>query len=407
MTIEAQKKKLDKRLLIVLLIVFTEHLGFSIIHPVLPFLGLRLGLNVFQIGLIASIFSFCQLFASPIAGKLSDRYGRKPILIFSQISTFIGFILLGLANNVWILISARLVDGLLGSNMTVSQAYISDVTEPKNRTKIFGYQSAVFGVALIFGPLIGGILSDFGYYIPMFLAALISLVSIILIIIFLKESLVEKKDKFSIKFNDIIPVNEAKRFFRTKSIRGLLLTFFIYNFAFMIFISSFALFANIRIGITSQEIGFYMTCFGLFRVLFQTVLITPILKKVRENNTLRIGILALIITMISLIFITNLWFVYIPLIFLSFGTGVTRPILMSKLTNSVSKEETGSLLGVNNSFGSVAQIISPILGGLILQYLPSQILPALSAFFFLLIFLTWRWGLVKKIQEEKTETIEI
>jgi DHA1 family tetracycline resistance protein-like MFS transporter len=291
--------------------------------------------------------------------------------------------------------------------MTVSQAYISDVTEPKDRTKIFGYQSAVFGAGLIFGPLIGGILSDFGYSIPMLFAALMSLVSIILVIIFLKESLADKKDKFSIKFNEIIPVNEVKRFFKAKSVRGLLLTFFIYNFAFMIFISSFALYANIRIGITSQEIGFYMAWVGILRILFQTVLIAPLLKRVRDKIILRIGILALIITMISLIFITNLWFVYIPLIFLSFGTGVTRPILMSKLTNSVSREETGSLLGVNNSFGSVAQILSPILGGLVLEYLPSQILPSLSAFFFSLIFITWRGGLVKKVQEEKAETIEI
>ncbi|MFX1346085.1 MAG: MFS transporter, partial [Promethearchaeota archaeon] len=124
------EKKFEKKLLIIFIIQFTEILGFSSVLPIIPFLGLSLGLNALEIGLILSIFSICQFFASPITGKLSDRYGRKPLLLFSQTSTFIGFILLGFASNVWILIAARLVDGLLGSNMTVTQAYISDVTNP-------------------------------------------------------------------------------------------------------------------------------------------------------------------------------------------------------------------------------------------------------------------------------------
>ncbi|MHA2288722.1 MAG: MFS transporter, partial [Promethearchaeota archaeon] len=127
---EDQDRKFDKRLLIIFLILFTEVLGFSSVMPLIPFLGISLGLNEFQVGLIISIFSVCQLFASPITGKLSDRFGRKPLLIFSQTSTFIGFFLLGITTNVGILIAARIVDGLLGSNMTVSQAYISDVTKP-------------------------------------------------------------------------------------------------------------------------------------------------------------------------------------------------------------------------------------------------------------------------------------
>ncbi len=141
-TIKPINRSFDKRLLIIFLIIFTETLGFSIVLPVLPFLALSLGLNMFQVGLVMSVFSFCQFFASPITGKLSDRFGRKPLLLFSQTSTLVGFLLLGLANNVWLLVLARFVDGLLGSNMTVSQAYISDTTNPRDRTRIYGYSSA-------------------------------------------------------------------------------------------------------------------------------------------------------------------------------------------------------------------------------------------------------------------------
>jgi DHA1 family tetracycline resistance protein-like MFS transporter len=397
-TLDSKEIRSKKYLPIIFLITFTETLGFSIVIPVLPFLALSLGLNVFQVGLVLSIFSFCQLFASPITGKLSDRFGRKPILIFSQSSTFIGFFLLGISDTIWILILARLVDGLLGSNMTVSQAYLSDVTDLKDRTKIFGYSSAIFGAGLIFGPVIGGMLSTLNYSIPMFFAAGVSLISILLVIFFLKESLIDKQDKFGLKFNDIIPVQEAKRFFRSKKVRGLLLIYFIYSFAFMIFISSFPLLSQMQLKITSQEIGFYMTWVGILRVIFQSILINPLLKKINEENFLRIGVLALVISMIFLIFATNFWFGYLPLAFLAFGTGVARPILMGELTKSVKKEETGSILGVNNALGSFAMIITPILGGLILEYLPSQTLPAISAICFILIFILWSWGFPKHVQ---------
>jgi len=370
--------------------------------PILPFLGVSLGLNEFQIGIILSIFSICQLFASPITGKLSDRYGRKPLLLFSQTSTLIGFFLLGIANNVWILVAARLVDGLLGSNMTVAQAYISDVTNPKYRTKTFGYSSAVFGAALVFGPVIGGILSTINYSVPMFFAAGISLLSIILVLLFLPESLdkKEREIKLNFKFGDIIPIKETKKFFKSAKIRGTLMVFFLYTLAFFLFITTFALFAKKQINVTVQELSFYMAWIGILRVIFQSVLINPLLKKLGENTSLKLGVFAMIFTMGFLIFSTNYWIVFIPISFLAFGSGVIRPILTSKLTKTVKREETGSLMGVNNALISIGQIITPILGGLILIFLPSQMLPFFSAVIFALIFLVWRWAFVKPFRSK-------
>jgi MFS family permease len=370
--------------------MFTEVLGFSMVMPILPFLGISLGLDAFQIGLIGSLFSFSQLFASPVTGKLSDRFGRKPVLIISQCSTLIGFLLLGLANSVWLIIASRLIDGLIGSNMTVSQAYISDVTSPQERTKIYGYSSAVFGAGLIFGPAIGGALSAINYSIPMFFAAVVSLISIILVSLFLPESLTIKKDKISLKFNDIIPIEEAKRFFKDSNIRNLLFLFLIYTFGFMLFISSFALFGKKQIQISSIEVGFLMTWIGLLRVIFQGTLISPLQKYLGENSALSLGIVSMIVTMVMLVFSASYLFTFIPLVFLAFGTGICRPVLMSKLTKSVEREETGSILGVNNALTSTAQIISPILGGAILVYLPAFTLPVLSSVFFIILFVQWQ-----------------
>ncbi|MFX1302926.1 MAG: MFS transporter [Promethearchaeota archaeon] len=394
--LDSNESKFNRHLIIIFIIMFTEILGFSMVLPIIPFLGLSLGLNPFQVGLIMSIFSFSQLFASPITGKLSDRFGRKPILLISQTSTLIGFLLLGFANSVWLLVAARLIDGLIGSNMTVSQAYISDVTSPKDRTKIYGYSSAVFGAGLIFGPVIGGTLSTINYSVPMLFAAGISLLSIILVILFLPESLSLEKEKFKLIFNDIIPIDEVKRFFRDSDVRKLLLLFFIYNFGFMLFISSFALFAEKQAQITAQEVGFLMSWIGILRVIFQSLLINPLQNKFGEDSVLSTGIISMIFTMIVLIFTRSYIFAYIPLIFIAFGTGVCRPIFTSKLTKSVNREETGSVLGVNNALSSIGQIITPILGGALIQYLPSLFLPALSATFFTILFIQWIKGSKKK-----------
>jgi len=380
----------DKRLFVIFLITFTEVLGFTLVLPLIPFLGLELGLSPLQIGLIISVFSICQLFASPITGKLSDHFGRKPLFILSQISTFIGFILLGFATTAILLIVARLIDGLLGSNMTVSQAYISDITKPKYRTRVYGYSSGVFGAGLIFGPFIGGILSRINYSVPMFFAAAITLISIALIILFLPETIPKRADKISLSFNDIIPVDDVRHFVKTHQIRNNLLMFFIYNVAFFLFISNISLLAETQFHATADQVSFYMVWMGVIRVCIQTVLIARILRFLGEKRALVTGIFSMIISMLTLAISSEYLVVFVPLIFLAYGTGVSRPLLTSKLTNSVTQKETGSILGVNNSLISVAQIITPIIGGFIIEYLPSQILPLLSTIIFTLLILSMR-----------------
>ena len=371
----------DKRLYVIFLIIFTEVLGFSMVLPLIPYLGLELRLTPVEIGLIASVFSFCQLFASPVTGKLSDRFGRKPLFILSQISTFTGFLLLGFANTHVLLFAARIIDGLLGSNMTVSQAYISDVVEPKHRTRVFGYSSGVFGAGLIFGPVIGGVLSNIDYSVPMFFAASITLVSIVLVIIFLTETVTQKPDKLELGFNDVLPIKDVVRFGKIPNVRNSLFMFFIYNIGFQIFISNFSLLAEAQLNATAGQVGFYLAWIGILRVVIQTVFMARILRAMGEDSILRTGVLALTVSMILLALSADYLIVFVPLVFLAYGTGVTRPILTSKLTNCVTQKDTATILGVNNSLTSIAQIVTPIAGGFMIEYLPSQTVPLLAAMF--------------------------
>ncbi len=379
---EKKDNPLDRRILIVFVIIFTEVLGFTIVIPILPYIALNLGLNEFEIGLIGSIFSFCQLFASPIIGKMSDKHGRKPLLLFSQASTLVGFILLGFAETVAILVLARLVDGLLGSNMTVAQACLSDMTNKEDRTHIYTLSSGVFGAGLIFGPLIASLLSPISLFLPMFVAAGISLTSILLVIFFIPETNKNLKADGNIRLEDIIPVKNIKKYFRMPSTRAILSSFFIYNLAFMIFIHNSTLYAEVRFAVGPEKVGFFRTYIGILRVILQTFLVKKIIGKFGEDKIMHSGLLSLFLGMFFAIFIEDFYVLFISFTLLSYGSGIGRPILTSKLTNSVSEKEYATVLGVNNSFNSFCQIIGPLLGGIIFLYSSAWVIPLISSLLF-------------------------
>mgnify|MGYP000595605339 FL=1 len=173
--------KLDRKLLIILLIQITEVLGFSLILPFLPFYAQSLGASPLMVSLILSLFSLLQFISAPILGRLSDVFGRKPLLIASQVSTFISFLVLGRATTLGMIFLSRAIDGALGSNYTIAQAYISDISSKKDRSKAFGISGMAFGFGFLIGPAIGGYLSRFGFSVPAFVAAGIALVTIVLI----------------------------------------------------------------------------------------------------------------------------------------------------------------------------------------------------------------------------------
>ena len=179
----------NRRLLTLFLIVFIDLLGFSLILPLLPFYAETFGATPFQIGLLVAAYAAAQLVGAPLLGRLSDRFGRRPVLLISLIGTFIGFLILGFASSLWMLFASRLLDGFTGGNISVAQAYITDITDEKDRAKGLGLLGAAFGVGFIIGPAVGGILSVYGFAVPAFVAAGLSLISILGVIFFLPESL--------------------------------------------------------------------------------------------------------------------------------------------------------------------------------------------------------------------------
>lgn len=374
--------KLKKEYLIVMAIQITEVLGFSLVLPFLPLYAEQLGASPLLIGLIMFSFSFFQFWTSPIMGKLSDHYGRKPLLIFSQISTVVSFIVLGFANTVWMIIFSRIIDGLLGSNFTIAQAYLSDVSSKKDRSKVFGLSGVAFGFGFLIGPAIGGYLatvSSLGFRLPSFIAAGISLVTIILTMTMLKETVKEKK-KIKINFK-LFNFDNFKKYFSNPMISPLLWQFFLFLLSHFTFTSQYALFVNRQYGMGAQEIGFLLAFVGLNSIIMRGVLLSKLIDFFGEKRLLNIGISAIIIGDLIAAFARNYYILFGAMFLFSFGAGVIRPLIVGEVSRKAHPKEQGAVLGVTNSLGSVAQMISPLVGGYVLSYYAPMSLPLISAFF--------------------------
>jgi len=384
--------KFKKEYLTILVIQITEVLGFSLILPFLPFYAQDLGATPFKIGLILSLFSICQFISAPIIGKLSDYYGRKPLLILSQFSTFISFIILGFANSLWMIYFSRAVDGILGSNFAVAQAYLSDVSSKKERSQAFGISGVAFGFGFLIGPAIGGLLSRKNYTLPSFIAAGISFLTILITAFFLKETIKRKKVKKPQL--SILNIADLKKYLYDPKVSPKMWQFFIYVSAHVVWVSSFALFAQKQINLSASHIGFLLAYIGLISIILRGILLGRLIDLFGEEKLKITGMFLMTIGMFLSIFISQWELFVLVMTFFATGSGLSRPILLGGLSKSVSSQEQGAVLGVGNSLGSLAQIFGPLIGGFLINYFFPGSLGLMGA-------LIMSLGLVLVIREEK------
>jgi DHA1 family tetracycline resistance protein-like MFS transporter len=370
---------LDRRYLTLFVIQITEVLGFSLILPFLPYYAVSLGASPFVVSLILTTFSLFQFFTAPIMGRLSDSFGRKPLLILSQLSTFISFIILGFSNSLIMIFVSRIVDGLLGSNYSIAQAYLSDISSEENRSKAFGLSGVAFGIGFLFGPAIGGFLSQFGYDIPAFLAAAISLITIITTILFLEET-VEEKQEFSLSF-DIFRLSGFVKYFSDSQISCKLWQFLAYSLAHVVWVSNFAIFSKNKVGAEPNDIGWLLAYIGLISIIFRGFLMQKLIDRFSERKLIGAGSILLILGLVSAVFVNKLWMMPVVMGFFSTGTGLLRPLILGDISRNVASRYQGSVLGITSSLSSIAQIFGPIIGGFVLTNLPTYYLSLTAAVF--------------------------
>jgi MFS transporter, DHA1 family, tetracycline resistance protein len=370
--------KLSKSLLIVLLIQITEVLGFSLILPLLPFFAQDFGASPLVVASILSSFSLFQFVSAPILGRLSDYWGRKPLLLASQVSTFLSFVILARASSLWMIFLSRAVDGLLGSNFVVAQAYISDVSSKKNRSKAFGISGMAFGIGFLIGPAMGGYLSKFGFSVPAWAAAGMSLLSILLTFMFLKETVKKREVESDFKLFDLAVF---KKYLQDKKLRRLLLGLLAYLLTHVIWTSNLALYTDRKWGFDAQDIGWMLAYVGLVTIIFRGVLISKMIDRWGEEKLKLWAVMAIVLGLVGFLGNGSVLSLAIILSLFAFGSGVIRPLMMGSISRSVGKNEQGAIMGLVNSLGSLTQIVGPLIGGYFLTYYfaESMILVSLSS----------------------------
>lgn len=355
-------KQNTRSLWIISFVAVVNALGYGIIIPLLYSFGKEFGITNVQSGLLFASFSAAQFLATPIIGRLSDKYGRKPLLVFSVLGSALSFLLFGLANSALMLFAARILDGISGGNISVAQAVISDLTKPKERTKWFGMLGASFGFGFLFGPAIGGILSQYSVRLPFFLASAVSLFCAILAQFVLKETL---KDKGTARLS-LGSVFNFKKVFDSlfEPFVGLLLAItFLVNFAFSIFILGFQTFTNDSLKLPPSTISLLFVIFGTVGLIMQGFVVGRVVKKVAEMPLLMFGVI-LTATGFGLMALsaTLLPFILASIV-VSIGNSFLSPVITSIISKHAKAEDQGGIMGINQSYMSIANIVGPIIGG--------------------------------------------
>ncbi|QDW22177.1 MFS transporter [Flavobacterium sp. KBS0721] len=361
---------------IIIGIVLLNSIGMSVVLPLLPFIvGKYLPSEQIVVGMSAlmSVFAACTFFAAPIFGSLSDRYGRKYILIFSLLGSVIGYVLFGIGGALWVLFLGRIIDGLTAGNISILFAYISDSTEPKERAKWFGYIGSAMGIGKLGGPALGGLLGGISLSLPFFVTAGLIFISGLATYFLLPESLVPEKRTKHLTLNSFNVFSHFKDVFNLKNVKMLLILGIFFYISLGIFQFNFTIFLKDIYKWGPVFIGTMLTLVGICEIISRAVLLPCLLKRFNEKS---IGIAGLIVFGIGLalimssVFLPSIIIISCAVIFIITGEGLFDPTYNARLSQSVDESNQGKLQGVNQSLQSANNMIMPLAAAAIYFYSP-------------------------------------
>lgn len=387
---------------VIFITVFIDLMGFGILIPILPTFGSKiLDISDFEIGVAVAVFSLMQFLFNPVLGKLSDRFGRRPIILISLLVTVISYLIFSFTDTFFLLIVSRILAGLGGSNIGVAQAYIADVTDKSDRSKGMGIIGAAFGLGFVFGPLIGGYLSHFSYSTAGFGSAAFSFIAFLFAFFYLPESLKEKNtdSKIDIKIFDI---KFTKETFKIPSVGLIMSLYFIIVFSMANIYGTFSILGYKIYHFTDQENGIQFGIIGLTGAIIQGGVIRILAAKFSDKKLVLAGTFLMSIGLGFIPYGINFLGVAFVVIILSVGTGILQPTLMSMISKYSPEKGQGAILGLNQSFSAFARVLGPLWGGFSFDFLGYQSPFLTGAVFTLVTFLITLFYL----NEEKAERIE-
>jgi MFS transporter, DHA1 family, tetracycline resistance protein len=395
-----------KALLVIFLTIFIDLLGFGIIIPLLPDFSFKvLHIDESFIGVLVGIYSLMQFIFTPVWGSLSDIYGRKPILIMSLSGNVISYILMylvlsGIYPSIYLLLISRAFAGLFSANLSAAQAVISDITPPEERSKGMGILGAAFGLGFVFGPALGGLLSQhFGYGLPIALSGFFSLTALIFASTIFKETLpadVRAQNKHDFKGVTVVNFKGVKDVITNKKVGVYVIIFFFITLSFANIFGTFLLFAERKdtLSLNQEEVGFLLSFLGIMSALVQTTLIKFFKTKIGEERSVLIGNFLVIFGIGLIPFAGSVPILLVVMSILGFGNGLNNPMLLGLISTNVSRDEQGSVLGINQSLSSLARFLGPVWGGFIYKF--GIVFPFLSGGFFMLLITLFSLRFLKK-----------
>lgn len=365
--------KISGSLLLIFVIAFMNTAGATIVMPVLPFITQRYVTDpaaiALWVGVLASSYSLCALLAAPALGALSDRLGRKPVLVVSLLGSSLGFLIFGIAGALWVLLLARVIDGLTGGNISTIFAYLADVSAPEERAKRFGTVGALMGAGFMLGPALGGVLANWGLSMPVYFAAAIAFITALLSWFVLPESLDARHRSAHFSWSDVHPFRAIGDAFKRPALRPLLLGVLLITIPMAGLQTNLAVFAKDAVHWGPAQVGLLLFGVGVTDIVVQGGLLRLLLPRIGERGVVLAGLIGMasgyaILGVVGS-FLNLPWLFVVGALLFAGSEGGSGPAMSGLISNAVSHREQGWVMGGLQSMNSGARVLGPLLAGLL------------------------------------------
>jgi DHA1 family tetracycline resistance protein-like MFS transporter len=357
---------MSREKLIIIGAVLMDVIGFGIVIPILPFYVTEFGVSPITVTVLFAAFSFFAFLSSPLLGALSDRFGRRPILLLSVISTAVGWFIFASAQSVWMLFLGRIIDGMAAGNFTTSQSAMVDISsDEKERTANLGLVGAAFGVGFLLGPLLGGVLSNVSHSFPFFFAGALASINAFIVFFFFPETNKKMNRDQPLSFNPLRPLARAAQ---DVALRPLFITWSIFAFAFVTGQSVFGLFAKDVFGMSAFQAGLFFTLIGVIVIINQGFLLKKFWTARFTDYQLEIIMLVILASALLLISSESLPLFYLGVIGLGTGQANLRVVITTQVTAATDPQHKGETMGILSALMSAYMVVAPILSGIMYEF---------------------------------------
>lgn len=355
---------MNKAKIIIFVTVFLDVAGLGIVVPSLPIYLENITKSAFAVGLVFSVYALFGFLVGPLLGSLSDRYGRRPILLISIFGTSIGWFVFALGS-LPLIVLGRVINGITSGNISIAQSYLTDISkDPRDRIHNLGMMGAIFGIGFVIGPAIGAALSSFSITLPFWAAGFLALFNTIAAYFLLPETHINRNANHPLAIN---PLGGIKRAFSNKTVRALLIIWFFYGMTMSSFHSVFSLYTHMAYDMDAAKNGLILTGIGLIMAINQGLLLKHFWLKFWTESKLQITSNIMMIVALAMIAVGNIWIMFIGIFLQSIAQPLLRVVSNSEISGAAPSRERGEILGVYQSLFFLSAIVTPLIGGKLLD----------------------------------------